>query len=114
KESVAAFFTDCCQEQEMQRLLQQAAQEVAALYKKTASILPQNASDDSRRNARQFALGLAQRFLFSALVDADWTDTASFMNAAPPPPALDDKERQAIWDRLCAKMESFARNEIKA
>ena len=114
KESVAAFFTDCCQEQEMQRLLQQAAQEVAALYKKTASILPQNASDDSRRNARQFALGLAQRFLFSALVDADWTDTASFMNAAPPPPALDDKERQAIWDRLCAKMESFAHNEIKA
>lgn len=114
QESVDAFFSDCCQKQEMQHLLLQASQEVAVLYKKAASILPQGVSDASRRNARQFALGLAQRFLFSALVDADWTDTASFMNAVPPPPILGDKERQALWNKLCARMENFVRDEIKA
>lgn len=36
-----------------------------------------------RRDALQFGLGLIQRFLFGALVDADWTDTASFMNDTP-------------------------------
>lgn len=113
-QSVEAFFADCCQAQEMRHLLQQAAQEVAELYKKAAFILPQTASVASRRNARQFALGFAQRFLFSALVDADWSDTASFMNATPPLLATCDKERQALWDRLCTRMESFVHDGIQA
>lgn len=41
QESVDAFFSDCCREEEIQQLLREAGAEVASLYKKAASILPE-------------------------------------------------------------------------
>ena len=107
QESVDAFFGNCCSELEMQVLIRQAAQEVAALYKKAKTILPKGMPKDIRQDAMQFGLGLVQRFLFSALVDADWTDTASFMNNTALPSFPTDSERQATWDQLAGRMEQF-------
>ncbi len=107
RESMDAFFAECCSEQEMQSLIQQAAREIAAFYKKAKTILPKGESKLLRGDAFQFGLGLTQRFLFSALVDADWTDTASFMIQRPLPPIPLDSQRQAVWDQLSGRMEDF-------
>ena len=108
-ESVDAFFSDCCTRQEMESLIQAAALEVAALYKRAKTILPKGEDRQQRQDALQFGLGLAQRFLFSALVDADWTDTASFMGGTPLPSSPSDRQRQEVWDLLSGRMEGFIR-----
>ncbi|MFR3792295.1 MAG: CRISPR-associated helicase Cas3' [Blautia massiliensis (ex Durand et al. 2017)] len=107
QESVDAFFSDCCREEEIQQLLREAGAEVASLYKKAASILPEGVSDDIRRDAQRFGLGLVQRFLFSALVDADWSDTAAFMNGTPLPTFPSDEDRKRLWEQLSVRMEHF-------
>ena len=109
-ESVDAFFSDCCTRQEMESLIQAAALEVAALYKRAKTILPKGEDRQQRQDALQFGLGLAQRFLFSALVDADWTDTASFMGGASLPSSPSDCQRQETWDLLSGRMERFIRS----
>ena len=110
QESVEAFFADCCAEAEIQCLIGEAAKEIAALYKKAKTILPKGVSTDIRRDAMKFGLGFIQRFLFSALVDADWTDTASFVNQVPFPHVPTDQERQATWNTLSDHMERFIRS----
>ena len=110
QESVDAFFGDCCSEREMQFLIQEAAQEVAALYKEAKTILPKGMPRDIRQDAMQFGLGLIQRFLFSALVDADWTDTANFMDNTALPSFSTDGQRQATWDLLSGRMEQFTQS----
>ena len=110
RESVDTFFASCCDEAGVRTLIEAAAREVAALHKKAKTILPEHMDKERRRNACAFGLGLAQRFLFSALVDADWTDTACFMDGLPLPPVPSDSQRQAGWDLLCGKMEQFCRS----
>ena len=109
-ESVDGFFTDCCTRQEVQTLIEEAAQEIAALYKKAKIILPKGMPTALRRDALQFGLGLIQRFLFGALVDADWTDTASFMNDTPLPTISTDSQRQNTWNLLSDRMERFVKS----
>ena len=105
--SVDAFFADCCQEETLHALIGKAADEIAALYKAAGGLLPEGTERNVRRDARCFALGFLQRFLFSALVDADWTDTASFMNGTPLPDAPTDAQRLAVWEQLCGHTEQF-------
>ena len=95
--SVDAFFADCCREETLHALIGKAAGEIAVLYKATGGVLPEWAERNVRRDARWFGLGFLQRFLFSALVDADWTDTASFMNGTPLPGAPTDAQRLTVW-----------------
>ena len=109
QESIQHFFGDCCTEEEMQTLLRDAVREVAALYKRLRDIL--SGCDPSiHGDVLQFGMGLAQRFLFSALVDADWADTASFMNGTPLPQAPSDAQRQAGWEELSRRTEAFMKN----
>ena len=105
--SVDAFFADCCQEETLHALIGKAADEIAALYKAAGGLLPEGTERNVRRDARCFALGFLQRFLFSALVDADWTDTASFMNGTPLPDAPTGAQRLAVWEQLCGHTEQF-------
>lgn len=109
QESIQAFFAECCDMAQVQLLIQQAAKEVMVLYKKAKDILPGEHDAAHSDVARPFGLGLAQRFLFSALVDADWTDTACFMNGTPLPPLPADCQRQATWEQLSDRMECFLR-----
>ena len=109
QESVNAFFADCGRETEIRALIQAAAQEVDEFCKKAKTILPKGMDRERRRNAWQFGLGMAQRFLFSALVDADWTDTSSFMTRTPLPMLPSDSQREGTWELLCSRMEQFIR-----
>lgn len=106
QESVRHFFASCCTEEEVQALLRDAVREVTALYQQLRAILP-GCDASIRGSALQFGLGLAQRFLFSALVDADWSDTAAFMSGTPLPPAPTAAQRQSGWDELSRRTEAF-------
>ena len=68
-------FNECCAEhEEVQKLYDQAQSEVMDFYR--SKILPY-----AKNNADGFyALGLLTRLLTSAIIDADRTDTALFMN----------------------------------
>lgn len=112
-ESVTRFFSECCEEIEIRRLIQEAAQEIRTIFPKAQTIIPKEASENANKNALFFGLGFIQRFIFSALVDADWSDTASFMNHLPLPSFPSDDARLATWNLLCDRMEQFA-DSLKA
>ena len=112
-ESVTRFFAECCEETEIQRLIQEAAKEIHTIFPKAQTIIPEESSKSAYKNALFFGLGFIQRFIFSALVDADWTDTASFMNHLPLPSFPSDDTRLAAWNLLCDRMEWFT-DSLKA
>ena len=105
-ESVTRFFAECCEETEIQRLIQEAAQEIRTIFPKAKTIIPKEASENANKNALFFGLGFIQRFIFSALVDADWSDTASFMNHLPLPSFPSGDARLATWNLLCNRMKA--------
>lgn len=110
-QSMERFFAQCCTEKEVQALLQSAAEELRTLCGRVAAAFPPTGDDKQASHRRldsiHFALGLVQRFLFSALVDADWTDTACFMQNRPLPQMSDEIQRQKTWDKLAAHTEKF-------
>lgn len=112
-ESVTRFFSECCGEIEIRRLIQEAAEEIHTIFLKARTIIPKEASENANKNALFFGLGFIQRFIFSALVDADWSDTASFMNHLPHPSFPSDDTRLATWNLLCDRMEQFT-DSLKA
>ena len=112
-ESVTRFFSECCEEIEIRRLIQEAAEEIHTIFLKARTIIPKEASENANKNALFFGLGFIQRFIFSALVDADWSDTASFMNHLPLPSFPSDDTRLATWNLLCDRMEQFT-DSLKA
>ena len=87
QESCESFFAHCISEEELVPLMDKAAKEVEVLCEKLKSLATDARSKDkhgSNRVSFQFMLGLVQRFLFGALVDADWSDTARFESGEPP------------------------------
>lgn len=110
-QSMECFFAHCCTEKEVHVLLQSAAEELRTLCGRAAAAFPAAGNDKQashrRLNSIHLAMGLVQRFLFSALVDADWTDTACFMQNRPLPQMLDEIQRQKTWDKLAAHTEQF-------
>lgn len=112
-ESVTRFFSECCEEIEIRRLIQEAAEEIHTIFLKARAIIPKEASENANKNALFFGLGFIQRFIFSALLDADWSDTASFMNHLPLPSFPSDDTRLATWNLLCDRMEQFT-DSLKA
>ena len=55
----------------------------------------------------RFQMGFIQRFLFGALVDADWIDTSCYMNQTFLPHSTSLEERQKLWNRLSEKTENY-------
>ena len=110
-ESMNHFFAHCCTKAEVYALLESAAEELRALCGRVAAAFPLQGEDRQANkryaNSVRFAMGLVQRFLFSALVDADWTDTACFMQNRPLPKEPDDIQRQGTWDKLSEHTEQF-------
>ena len=114
EESVQKFFSHCCAPQEIDRQMDEAAQEVKRLTQRLKSVFPRERFADARAWEMQvrFAQGLLQRTLFSALVDADWTDTACFMEGKPLPQMTTEQGRRAVWSSLAARMEAFVKELV--
>ncbi len=98
-ESVWRFFGEVVPEAGADALLAEAGGEVRELRLKLNRLFTAEAQ-------RSFALGLTQRLLFSALVDADWADTAGFMDGRELPGRAGGEERAAVWEELFALGES--------
>lgn len=97
-ESVRGFFSEIIAEEEVKTMLEEAGREVEALYNKLNILFPS-------KEQHSFALGFTQRLLFSALVDADWTDTASFMDSVETPRQSNPDERVKMWEELFLRSE---------
>lgn len=98
-ECMRCFFNEVVSESEVDTLLTEAGREVKALYQKLGRLFSSEAQ-------RSFSLGFVNRLLFSALVDADWTDTASFMDGIKPPERLGADARSQVWEELFTRAEN--------
>lgn len=103
EECVRRFFGECGNRQEIEERIRSASQEVTHLVKKLVRCFP--GKGEISQNSLAFALGMVQRFLFSALIDADWTDTACFMHNQSLPQTVSDEERRSLWETLAQRVE---------
>lgn len=103
-ENCEVFFRQCISEQEVRALFEKAAVEVLALCQKLmANARAQSAADpEVVWSGYQMGLGLASRYLFAALVDADWQDSGNWYKAGQAQPA-----RSPSWDALADTAEAF-------
>ena len=107
-ESVHAFFASCIPESEVIALMDLAAKEVLSLYQSLNTVAHDCISSDNPKDfsvSLQFMIGFAQRFLFAALVDADWSDTATF--TANTSLAV---KNSTSWNALCQNVEHYLEN----
>lgn len=114
-QSCETFFTECIPQEEIEQEMALAAKEMASLWNELLQI------GDNRSNSVSFRmmLGLVQRYLFGALVDADWTDTAHFEENTPLPsaeatdwPALANTVEHFLADLKQTRTIDFLRQEI--
>lgn len=102
EESCRAFFADCISETEIRQMFAKAAQEVECLVRKIRT----QEGKKPRLCIYQVMLGLAHRFLFAALIDADWLDSGNYYNqegCLPP-------EQLPPWDLIESNVERFLNN----
>lgn len=114
EESIRNFFGDCCTVDEADRLMDRAAVEVQRkleklrkAYQKEFEHLDESRNNDVQTESIQFSTGFLQRFLFSALVDADWLDSACYMEGKPLPVLADERQRLERWRLLEERTEKF-------
>lgn len=103
-ESRDAFLDQCISVDEINILMDKASREVLDMCRNlkalsSESVCKQEGGSDYV--AFQVMLGLLQRYLYGALVDADWRDTANFMDGA----SLEMIE--VSWGDLAAKVEDY-------
>ncbi len=89
-ENCTVFFGQCIPESEIRQTFAQASKEVYLLCQKILTNIQQHpAAQEIMRAEYQMRLGLVSRYLFAALVDADWTDSANWYKSnkrIPPEP----------------------------
>ena len=110
-ESIQAFFSDCCEQRDMLNLIAQAAEEFSAFEERVRKRIQAEYDPETQNDAfwttYRFQMGFIQRFLFGALVDADWTDTSCYMNQTCLAKPISLEERQKLWNRLSEQTESY-------
>lgn len=110
-ESVQAFFANCCEEEQILTLINQTAEEFSAFEERVRNKIQAKYNPKLKNDVfwttYRFQMGFIQRFLFGALVDADWTDTSCYMNQTSLLQPISLDERQKIWNQLSEKTEEY-------
>lgn len=107
-ECVKNFFNECCDEDELKELIRKSADEIKDLISGgLAKTIPEGANAEKNNDVVFFGLGLIQRFIFSALIDADWTDTACFVKQTGLLHIENENFRRDIWRRISENVESY-------
>ena len=104
------FFSECVEECEIEVLMKDACKEIQLLWEKISKIaIYRNKGGEfaKSRVAGAFMMGLLHRTLFGALVDADWTDTACFMDKKPLPIVISEEKKKVTWNKLSKEVENF-------
>lgn len=102
EESVRNFLAEVMEEAEIEHLFVQAQEELGAVCVKINGLI-ENSEDEEHDGF--FYYGLLARLILSALMDADRTDTAEFMNDRSYPKQLQGEERAAMWQNCLKYME---------
>ena len=95
QEAIDNFTEQCASDRELDQLFQASVAEMTPVIKHILT-LPGDTS---------FYIGLLERMLLSAIIDADRRDTAEFMNKARFPEFPDGSDRQKMWQECLAYME---------
>lgn len=107
-ECVENFINECCDEDELKELIRKSAEEINNLiHNGLEKTISKNADDKEKIDTFFFGLGLIQRFIFSALIDADWTDTACFVKQTGLLHIENEKSRESIWRKISENVESY-------
>ena len=104
------FFSECIKECEIEVLMKDACKEIQLLWEKISKIAIYRNKDSKfakSKVAGAFMMGLLHRVLFGALVDADWTDTACFMDKKPLPTMVSEEKKKITWNKLSKEIENF-------
>lgn len=107
-ECIKNFFNECCDEDELKELIRKSADEINDLiHNRLIRTMPEGANIEKSRDVVCFGLGLIQRFIFSALIDADWTDTACFVKQTGLLHIESENSRRRIWRKISENVESY-------
>lgn len=101
-----AFFKECLRREEVSRLLDEAAEEMQAVWpaiKGCAAHFPA-AQGTEAGNARNIAAGLLVRYVYSCLIDADRLDAAAWEAQTQPE---EDYNGKALWATLAGRLETY-------
>lgn len=107
-EAQQRFFKEVASLAELRELFERARQEVEALFRAVLGLTKkQPISDDNEtsKNEAMFYMGLATRFVYSALIDADRLDAATWENGEAPPEDLTPN-----WEDMQTKLEEYLKH----
>ena len=96
--ALTEFFNSCSSEQEINDLLEQAENELLPVFSAIESLAENNANDIYNTQLT-FYTGFLTRLILSAIIEADRSDTARFMNGTP---EITARNMQEVW-KSCIK-----------
>lgn len=105
KESRDVFLAQCIPVIEIDSLMENASREILNMCRRLKVIASESVcKQEGGRDyvALQVMLGLVQRYLYGALVDADWRDTAHFMDGTPLETSI-----EVTWLDLATQVENY-------
>lgn len=101
KNAVQEFLTSCSSKEEIDELLAQAEGELTCIFNKINEMAKNN-DEDIQSVQGTFYIGFLARLLLSAIIEADRSDTARFMNGLPDMPKADMTK---IWEECIKNVE---------
>lgn len=106
--AVQEFLTSCSSKKEIDELLAQTEDEIAYIFNKINDMAKNN-DEDVQNVQGTFYIGFLARLLLSAIIEADRSDTARFMDGLPDKPETDMFK---IWPE-CIKNVEQNLNELQ-
>lgn len=97
--ALTEFFNSCSNEQEINDLLEQAENELLPIFN-TIESLAENNANDIYNTQLTFYTGFLTRLILSAIIEADRSDTARFMNGTS---EIMERNMPEVW-QSCIKM----------
>lgn len=105
EQTIHNFETECASETEIKQLFEEAVKELSHLLDKIAELPRAEAEQESAYSECNFYIGLLERMILSAVIDADCRDTAEFAKHVKYIEFPDGEDRKAMWENCIAFME---------
>ncbi len=101
KTAIRNFYSECMGKEELEALFQKCVEEVTHVTETIAKHTPEN------MRSFCFELGCLSRLITSAVVEADRSDTAEFMNGFQRMPCKSPQCWSAVYDSILSKLSKY-------